>query len=1702
MFPPSVGTRLQMRRYAVIGGSAFVALAVLVAALVFHDALAAAIVRSVAWSAGYNVRFDRLQVGFTAATAMGTNVTNRAGEPVFEAGRIDVRYSIRNVLPGSSRRRFGISALDIQRPTVTLIHHADGTYNVTLPASSTSAKPDTSPIDLRVRVRDGSVVLLDRFVVPGQERRQRIVGLAADAAIAPHAHSFYNVTFDLDDGRVLHRVIGKATFSVDHGFESQHWTAADIPIGPLIDFALPSHLVNVVDGSMRNVDARIYTFVDPDGTTHTHTALRADLDNGKIYIAGVLKPLRDAHGPIAAYDNGLTTTGADATLAGVPLRLAGGVYDFTAPKLRFALVGHGQIAQLQQVIAPAQRQPLTGDLSFTLEGSGALSSPVVSGTFSAPEMVYRGLPVSRPGGTFSIHGSDLDLLGASFDYGPVNVEAHGTLALEKNVGVNLVVILNAAGDRLPYVSQLLRGLPLTSVVHVQGVGTRLASSGIVYGDARDGRLDALFSVDGNGVGVIGPLSIERNDGASLYARVALDRPKASVLAIVDAHRMSLRAGVIPVLPGFHLAQFPSVAGTLDAQIVGAVDASRLDALSGHVRLAGVRYGALTANATADLGTASDGTQRGSVHANSSLGTIDGNAAYAGGFVGFDGRLRSSFAQLQPLTGNLGARGGIDGTLLALSDGTTSAVQTSDLRFERASIAGVPVRSATATATLQGQKLDVRALQLGIGGGTVTVYGSLSNGGELLATTSALDLHALAGAHVPIAAGTVRANAHVRGTFDAPEADIALLVAGAKWHGIGLSGSAFAHYGRGTLRLNDATAIALDSYATAAGTIVHVDVKGTPAIDLTANLHGAQIAPIASALRLPLRYPDGEIDADVHATGNANAPQVVGTVRIPQGSLNGLNFSNAKVAISGGPGEMSARDGTVMVGTTAIAFSGDAGPETQRINLRAPRVNLADFNDYFDAADTLAGNGHAIADAGRSSAGLSTSGDVLIADARYRRFNVGNLAATWQTAGRTVHANGSVQSDHGSITLAGDVTLPASDPLRDTNHRSTLAANATLVNLDLAQWLPTAGITLPILGIVDGTAHASGTLAAPSFAATAAANNAVVRGYPLSTLTLAASGDMHAARITGLHLAGPGLTADASGTLGYGPSDPVAIALHAQSDDVALLAKSLGAKLDISGALTTTINASGTRIAPHVAQTIDATNFRSGKYTMPKMHAQLAADLQTLRLEAFEADLVRGRVLATATLPIRLTAPVGLRNDPLTATLRAESIDLTQFDTLLPNGSKLGGTIEGQLAASGSESNPAIAGTMTLAGGSYTSNLLRSTITNGRARLDLTQKEARLTGVHVDVGGGAIDGAGNATFGDLRDLQRTLAFNAQFTAQNAALNVANLFRGTVDGALTATKPQGDIPTLGGTLAFSKTRLPLAALIPKAPATEGAPVPPTVAFDLNAQVGNDVRVTGPGVDIGARGAVAIGGNLAHPQLNGRITSTDGTLSFYRTFALRQGTVVFHPADGLIPDIDATATTHVTNPDTDILLHVTGPATNLNLDLASNPSYDKGQILGLLVNAQAFGAVPGIETANGGSVSASSIAGGFLGQEFTQSLLQPIGSGLGQALGFQDLALGYNFGSGLSAGARKQISKNLYATFNQTFGGDQRQTMGLNYDLQHNAAIALTGFNAGNQAPSLVLTQQLFAPTQTTNYTLQALQPPPGVAGVVLTYQRKFR
>ncbi len=1619
-----------MRRPVVRG--AVVAVVILAAALagaVFHDAVTGAGVRAVAAVLGYPLSYAQFQAGFSGSAVSGVRVTNRAGEPIFAADRVELRYALRDLFPGS-RHRYGLSVVEAARPQLTLIHHADGSYNVPMPSNPANGQTNHTPLALRVRIRDGSVLLIDRFTVPNHERRQRIVGMAVDLAFAPHERSFYTARFDLDDGRTIHPVIGKATFDDDRGYEAQRWSAALLPIGPLVDFALNSHVLNLVDGDLRDVDARFYTIVDPGGTRHESITAHAQLERGKLYVTGLVAPVRDAHGPLVLFDDGVTTTGVEATLAGAPFHLSGGIYGWKDPRIDFSLVGAGPLARLGRIATATEHEALSGDVTFLLRAQGRLAHPFASGSFAAPSITYRGYTIGEPNGSLAVLGTALDLLDVRGSYHGLALAARGRLQLEEPVATDVVVSMTGDTAGIPYAAQLANGIGLDATVHLQGTGSQLASDGVLFGAGRGGQLAGIFHLDPQGNGVVGPVAFDRSDGASVYARVTLDRTHQTGAGIVDVRRLAMHGA------------------SLDAHAAGT-------------------FG-------------DGGAAVGTLALHSPFGNVDGSAAADGNAIAFDGRLASSFEALRPLSGDLGAHGGITAPLRGLYNDGTVVVQAPAIAFTRANVRGIALHDGAATLVKRGDDIEVRAARLGIAGGSVEAQGTIGERGDLRAT-----------AGIPFAGGKLTAIARVHGPLAEPQGFVGIALGGARYAGAPVSANVLGHLANGRLTLHDAVALAAGAIVSVTGDVNGLARNGRPSVDLRATVRGAQIATLARLVRSPLRYPDGELDVDLHATGPAQAPQVAGEARIVRGSINGLGFRDARVAIAGGLGALTGSDGHVTVGSTDVAFSGTFGRALEQLSLRAPHANLADFNDAFDRADTLAGQGHVAIDADLRTA--TTSGDIAVNGARYQQFPLGTVGANWHTTGRDVAVTGNIAGPHGTATLGGTV------------NRSALDLNATIAGLDIGAWLTIAGVRAPVNGLLDATAHVSGAPATPAFTARANVSNGVVGHYALDRLTVAASGDRSGARIESLDLAGPALLANAHGTFGYGAHDPLTLSVHAESDDLAQLAKKNGVVVDARGSATTDLTLSGTRSAPRLAQTLAATNLTLAGYRVPHIAADLVADPQSVNLRSATIDLQKGRLLASGAVPIAFSpAGLALREGPVNASLQADGIDLAQFAALMPKGSHLAGIVAGRVTAGGTASAPSLGGGLALTAGNFSSPQVRSPFANVRAQLAFAGTQATLSGLHADINGGTLDVSGTGSVGDLRDPLHALAFDATVKTNKAGFDIANEFQGKVDSSLHATQVRGGVPQLAGTVAISQARIPLSAVIPPSkPSSAATPLP--IGFALAVSLGSDVRVQSQNVDVGARGRVAIAGTLAKPQLTGGFSSTDGTLSFYRTFVLQRARVAFTPADGIVPNVDATATTLIPDPATNVLLHVTGPATHLNLELASDPSYDRSQILGLLVNAQALGAVPGIaSTATGGGSAAASLAGGYISQAFTRGLLQPIGGEVGRSLGLSDLALGYDYNAGFTVGASRSLGRHLNLSVNQSLGADQRQSLALEAHLKSNASIQLTVFGSSTSATAaLPLTSPLapYSPTGGTNLQLEALAPPAGSSGFVLTYLRKF-
>jgi TamB, inner membrane protein subunit of TAM complex len=231
----------------------------------------------------------------------------------------------------------------------------------------------------------------------------------------------------------------------------------------------------------------------------------------------------------------------------------------------------------------------------------------------------------------------------------------------------------------------------------------------------------------------------------------------------------------------------------------------------------------------------------------------------------------------------------------------------------------------------------------------------------------------------------------------------------------------------------------------------------------------------------------------------------------------------------------------------------------------------------------------------------------------------------------------------------------------------------------------------------------------------------------------------------------------------------------------------------------------------------------------------------------------------------------------------------------------------------------------------------------------------------------------------------------------------------------------------------------------------------------------------------------------------------LSFLRSFNLERGSVTFDPSSGIIPRVDAVATTFVTNPPTAVRLHVTGPATAMDLALTSEPSYSREQILGLLVGAQQFGAVQGIQAGGGQSFSAgSAIANVGLGQLntlFTRNLLEPISGSLASSLGFTTVALTSDIQTGLGISAGKALGRNVNAVFSQSFGYPRTQAVTLEALLSEANALRFTWYTS--TGPTLFAAQatQPIASNVLNLNPYTSLPPVTSTNGYQFSYLRKW-
>ncbi|MFN2528371.1 MAG: translocation/assembly module TamB domain-containing protein [Candidatus Baltobacteraceae bacterium] len=1747
---------------------AAIAVVFVLLALARHTVGRVVITQTLSIATGYHFDIGEIRLQSGHGAFINTHVSKN-GEPVLDAVRIDITYNLRDLLPGSTHR-FGLESVAIDQPHLTIIHHRNGTYNVGqlgTAATGSSTMPGAyhagTPLDLTARIRRGSATLIDDYQYYKESRTQAIHDINLDLNTKSDVRTHYVLTGAFLDAVKDEPLRAVGTVDYRHGYALHHIMAAAVPIKAIGNYFINSPAARIVAGTAKHFDARIYALdVRPGLPVNYHTSGTLGLSDGQLYINGLAKPLDDLRGSLQIADSGLSARTLNATIAGLPIVVAGSIYKFADPRFFLGLQGQGDLSVLKTIVASGSHYPLTGATRFDTLIEGPIANPLILFGFASPRLQYDKYPVQNATGVMTLYKNMASIVPLRGRYGGLTVSVRGTLALGKHVGSEIAIAYGGNASDLPYLGSLVPGSAIAGEAVAQGTDTAIGVAGSLADSSNAHRLSAYYSLTPQGYGTIGPLRINRN-GGTLYANFALDRPNNSSAFWISARNFALEPARGASMPGLQLPDLSQFAGhTIDADIAGTGAANDVS-LGGRVAarnivLAGTHVDSLRADFAGPLTDLSIAR----VAASGPWGTFDGNGAYQDGGVAARGNFEGSLDAL-PFASSVAAHGNVHGPIaLAYEKNGTLILQSDNARLSNVSVQGIAVQSFNGTVALGKGRVRIYSASGQIAGANFVAGGALGDGQSVAIATADAGPQAARAFGLPLQAGQVALIGTVGQSGNAPTFDGGVAVSNGVAAGYPVQGSSELHLGRSELAVTNATVTLAGTYGALDGHLTGVR-SGRPAYALVARVPAGDIATASRALHIPTFSTVGSFDANLSIGGSGSAPSVSGPLSVPVGQINGMDFEDAHAQIAAGPGGVSAHRGAVVVGTTRTSFDATLRGRTSAISLNAPHADLSDFNDFFNTGDTLAGRGSVVLSMVRTNLSIGTSGDVDVQDFRYRRLPIGNTDAEWSSHDGLVGGRLSVGGAHGRLAARGTVALAPAQSLGQILARSRYDISAQLFGLDTTTWLPAFGYpTVPLTGRVDATATLHGRYPQIALMSEATLKAGTIGRVPIDLLHMRAHSEGTRIALTHFDLEVPALVASGTGSFGFGPRDAINFTMSAQSNDLpTLTANFIKRPLGLKGNLQSQLTLAGTWHKPQVGGNVYLTNANLRGVVVPQLVASLALRGRDLQVRNAEVTFTKGSVAVAGALPLQLSPfGVGPPSAPFSMDFFATNTDLSDFVPLLPAGTKAGGLLNGHLGVNGTVSNPQIRGGIALTQGSYVSPFETAPVTQTVAQIVFAGTRATLSRLHAQLGGGTLDASGDIAF-DRGASGNQVVYAIDAKSRGAVLHFPAYGSGTIDSTLQLTKDAGKLAQLTGTLTATNAVIPFAALIghSSSPAVEGAqaaiatvtgatPLPDAappgfpfnLGFNLGVTAGKNVAVRasalGYGIDIGAKGHAVLAGTLAQPTLDGAFSATGGSLTFIdHVFKVQEGRVTFTPADGVIPQLYAIGTTQVSAPESGspiatgsigVTIKVTGPATNPTLAFSSDPAgLSRDQIIAMLTplgaitglqfddngNALAPGQLagappqttgqpmpPGAFRHQAGALSIGQEAFNILNAQFAHSLLTPIENALGGTLGLSSVNLTLDYRGNVGLSVRRPVNAKLSAVYATTFGYPSRQTYGFQYAPNEDTVAQLTFFQ--QRAPVTFFGAGGYTPV-TTDPNVTVGQPINGNNGFTFSLQRLF-
>jgi translocation and assembly module TamB len=527
---------------------------------------------------------------------------------------------------------------------------------------------------------------------------------------------------------------------------------------------------------------------------------------------------------------------------------------------------------------------------------------------------------------------------------------------------------------------------------------------------------------------------------------------------------------------------------------------------------------------------------------------------------------------------------------------------------------------------------------------------------------------------------------------------------------------------------------------------------------------------------------------------------------------------------------------------------------------------------------------------------------------------------------------------------------------------------------------------------------------------------------------------------------------------------------------------------ITGVGDVTLSITGTKTKPRIATTITLDSIKWNGVEIDRVTAN--TQYQDGRVNTNINMVPKGQpaVTAVASLPYDVTLfGIKPRNDSLSGSIRADSTDLSIFQTMLPRGVTLSGRLNSNMVARGTLRAPVFDGSISIKNGSAVASPIGLTLTNINGSVSGAVTTAGQDSIHTNLTAstqGAAVGYVSIDGWVKNLLQAKARQPLAFTISSNSFHIFDR-RSIADVYLTTTQPlqlSGSVQsaTLTGALLVDRSAIFLAdrdlarkravqLIADSAARSGGVNIPAmfsTLMANLNisnvpVRLGSDVRLRSTEADVRLGGELQLVTSTAQSTrtlastgqlvprlaLEGSLKTIGGTYNLnlglvQREFQVRSdGTVTFNgPPENPTLDIWAQYNVKQTrDKDLGVLVHLYGPLLpNPVIDFQSTADYDisTSDLLSYLITGR-----PGFDF----SASQSQVVGSFLAPTVSALTSSALRQTFGSRLDMIQFQLGTsgstgavgsptNAGSqfsqyltGSTIGAEKQFKDNLFLSVN---------------------------------------------------------------------------